>query len=88
MCVIGNKVDLREGKPEGSCVTTAHGEKLAMVKRPTTYIYSTVLCTLALAHVGELALGVVTVHVGMYLWLVFSIVIGYCFFCLFVLLLF
>lgn len=44
MCVIGNKVDLREEKPEGSCVTTAHGEKLAMVRRPTTYIYM-VLCS-------------------------------------------
>ncbi|XP_062404320.1 ras and EF-hand domain-containing protein isoform X2 [Sardina pilchardus] len=30
MCVIGNKVDLREQRPEGSCVSTAHGEKLAM----------------------------------------------------------
>lgn len=29
MCVIGNKVDLREVLPEGSCVSTAHGEKLA-----------------------------------------------------------
>ncbi|XP_041966813.1 ras and EF-hand domain-containing protein isoform X1 [Alosa sapidissima] len=30
MCVIGNKVDLREERPKGSCVSTAHGEKLAM----------------------------------------------------------
>ncbi|KAK0155071.1 Ras and EF-hand domain-containing protein [Merluccius polli] len=28
MCIIGNKVDLREEHPEG-CVSTAHGEKLA-----------------------------------------------------------
>ncbi|KAJ8271994.1 hypothetical protein COCON_G00108530 [Conger conger] len=31
MCVIGNKTDLREGLPEGSCVTPAHGERLAMM---------------------------------------------------------
>ncbi|XP_031420297.1 ras and EF-hand domain-containing protein isoform X2 [Clupea harengus] len=30
MCLIGNKVDLREERPEGSCVTSVHGEKLAM----------------------------------------------------------
>ncbi|XP_055029964.2 ras and EF-hand domain-containing protein [Misgurnus anguillicaudatus] len=30
MCVIGNKVDLRAERPEGSCVTAFHGEKLAM----------------------------------------------------------
>ncbi|XP_052388305.1 ras and EF-hand domain-containing protein-like isoform X2 [Carassius gibelio] len=30
MCIIGNKVDLREERPEGSCVSTFHGEKLAM----------------------------------------------------------
>ncbi|XP_040893459.1 ras and EF-hand domain-containing protein isoform X2 [Toxotes jaculatrix] len=29
MCVIGNKVDLREQLAEGSCVSTLHGEKLA-----------------------------------------------------------
>ncbi|XP_010732621.3 ras and EF-hand domain-containing protein isoform X2 [Larimichthys crocea] len=29
MCVIGNKVDLREQLPEGSCVSSMHGEKLA-----------------------------------------------------------
>ncbi|KAM8750358.1 ras and EF-hand domain-containing protein isoform 1-T1 [Acanthopagrus schlegelii] len=29
MCVIGNKVDLREQLPEGSCVRSLHGEKLA-----------------------------------------------------------
>ncbi|XP_071388253.1 ras and EF-hand domain-containing protein isoform X2 [Centroberyx affinis] len=29
MCVIGNKVDLRETLAEGSCVSTVHGEKLA-----------------------------------------------------------
>ncbi|CAK6951075.1 ras and EF-hand domain-containing protein [Scomber scombrus] len=29
MCVIGNKVDLREQLPEGSCVSSIHGEKLA-----------------------------------------------------------
>ncbi|KAM3609540.1 uncharacterized protein V6R79_016602 [Siganus canaliculatus] len=29
MCVIGNKVDLREHLPAGSCVSTLHGEKLA-----------------------------------------------------------
>uniref|UniRef100_A0A8C9XT38 RAS and EF-hand domain containing 2 n=1 Tax=Sander lucioperca TaxID=283035 RepID=A0A8C9XT38_SANLU len=27
MCVIGNKVDLREQLPEGSCVSSLHGEK-------------------------------------------------------------
>ena len=31
MCVIGNKVDLREQLPEGSCVSSLHGEKLAKV---------------------------------------------------------
>lgn len=30
MCVIGNKVDLRAARPEGSCVSAIHGEKLAM----------------------------------------------------------
>ncbi|XP_076588112.1 ras and EF-hand domain-containing protein [Chaetodon auriga] len=29
MCVIGNKVDLREQLPERSCVSSLHGEKLA-----------------------------------------------------------
>ncbi|XP_029991865.1 ras and EF-hand domain-containing protein [Sphaeramia orbicularis] len=29
MCVIGNKVDLRDELPEGSCVSSSHGEKLA-----------------------------------------------------------
>ncbi|XP_072241906.1 ras and EF-hand domain-containing protein isoform X2 [Leuresthes tenuis] len=29
MCVIGNKVDLREKLPMGKCVSTLHGEKLA-----------------------------------------------------------
>ncbi|CAI5664249.1 unnamed protein product [Oreochromis niloticus] len=29
MCVIGNKVDLRGELPEGSCVSSLHGEKLA-----------------------------------------------------------
>ncbi|KAL0968306.1 hypothetical protein UPYG_G00265110 [Umbra pygmaea] len=29
MCVIGNKVDLREERPEGSCVSTVDGERLA-----------------------------------------------------------
>uniref|UniRef100_A0A3Q3QE19 EF-hand domain-containing protein n=1 Tax=Monopterus albus TaxID=43700 RepID=A0A3Q3QE19_MONAL len=29
MCVIGNKVDLREELAEGSCVSSLHGEKLA-----------------------------------------------------------
>ncbi|XP_035647035.1 ras and EF-hand domain-containing protein-like isoform X1 [Oncorhynchus keta] len=29
MCVIGNKVDLREDGPEGSCVSTVDGERLA-----------------------------------------------------------
>ncbi|XP_078478015.1 ras and EF-hand domain-containing protein-like [Lampetra planeri] len=29
MCVIGNKVDLREQLPEGRCVSRSHGEKLA-----------------------------------------------------------
>nr|XP_046249035.1 ras and EF-hand domain-containing protein isoform X2 [Scatophagus argus] len=29
LCVIGNKVDLREQCPEGSCVSSLHGEKLA-----------------------------------------------------------
>lgn len=32
MCVIGNKVDLREQLPEGSCVSSLHGEKLAKVR--------------------------------------------------------
>lgn len=31
MCVIGNKVDLRGQLPEGSCVSTLQGEKLANV---------------------------------------------------------
>lgn len=31
MCVIGNKVDLREQHPEGKCVSSMHGEKLAKV---------------------------------------------------------
>lgn len=31
MCVIGNKVDLRGELPEGSCVSSLHGEKLAKV---------------------------------------------------------
>lgn len=31
MCVVGNKVDLREQRPEGSCVSTLQGEKLAKV---------------------------------------------------------
>ncbi|KAG9273279.1 ras and EF-hand domain-containing protein-like isoform X2 [Astyanax mexicanus] len=30
MCVIGNKVDMRAERPEGSCVSPAQGEKLAM----------------------------------------------------------
>ncbi|ROL43215.1 Ras and EF-hand domain-containing protein [Anabarilius grahami] len=30
MCVIGNKVDLRAERPKGSCVSSFHGEKLAM----------------------------------------------------------
>ncbi|KTG34705.1 hypothetical protein cypCar_00017146 [Cyprinus carpio] len=30
MCIIGNKVDLRAERPEGSCVSAFHGEKLAM----------------------------------------------------------
>ncbi|XP_028814385.1 ras and EF-hand domain-containing protein isoform X2 [Denticeps clupeoides] len=29
-CVIGNKMDLRAERPEGSCVSPVHGEKLAM----------------------------------------------------------
>ncbi|XP_075998650.1 ras and EF-hand domain-containing protein [Genypterus blacodes] len=29
MCVIGNKVDLRDELPQGSCVNSLHGEKLA-----------------------------------------------------------
>ncbi|XP_070686999.1 ras and EF-hand domain-containing protein [Pempheris klunzingeri] len=29
MCVIGNKVDLREQLPQGGCVSSLHGEKLA-----------------------------------------------------------
>ncbi|XP_007566462.1 ras and EF-hand domain-containing protein isoform X3 [Poecilia formosa] len=28
-CIVGNKVDLREQLPEGSCVCSSHGEKLA-----------------------------------------------------------
>lgn len=32
MCVVGNKVDLREQRPEGSCVSTLQGEKLAKVR--------------------------------------------------------
>ncbi|KAF7666508.1 hypothetical protein LDENG_00104500 [Lucifuga dentata] len=31
MCVIGNKVDLRDQLPQGSCVSSLHGEKLAKV---------------------------------------------------------
>lgn len=31
MCVIGNKVDLRQQRAEGSCVGTLQGEKLAKV---------------------------------------------------------
>lgn len=31
MCVIGNKVDLREQRPEGGCVSSLQGEKLAKV---------------------------------------------------------
>lgn len=31
MCVIGNKVDLRDEHPEGTCVSSLHGEKLAKV---------------------------------------------------------
>lgn len=31
MCVIGNKVDLRDQHPEGTCVSSLHGEKLAKV---------------------------------------------------------
>jgi len=31
MCIIGNKVDLRAERPEGSCVSSLHGEKLALV---------------------------------------------------------
>lgn len=34
MCVIGNKVDLREDRPEGSCVSTVDGERLARVQSP------------------------------------------------------
>ncbi|KAG1944796.1 ras and EF-hand domain-containing protein isoform X2 [Pimephales promelas] len=30
MCIIGNKVDLRAERPEGSCVSSLHGEKLAL----------------------------------------------------------
>ncbi|XP_026860414.2 ras and EF-hand domain-containing protein [Electrophorus electricus] len=30
LCVIGNKVDLRAERPQGTCVSSAHGEKLAM----------------------------------------------------------
>ncbi|XP_017566581.1 ras and EF-hand domain-containing protein isoform X2 [Pygocentrus nattereri] len=30
LCVIGNKVDMRAERPEGSCVSSAQGEKLAM----------------------------------------------------------
>ncbi|XP_075894044.1 ras and EF-hand domain-containing protein isoform X2 [Nelusetta ayraudi] len=29
ICVVGNKVDLREQHPEGTCVSSLHGEKLA-----------------------------------------------------------
>uniref|UniRef100_A0A8C6NR83 RAS and EF-hand domain containing 2 n=1 Tax=Nothobranchius furzeri TaxID=105023 RepID=A0A8C6NR83_NOTFU len=29
LCVVGNKVDLREQLPAGSCVSTSHGEQLA-----------------------------------------------------------
>ena len=31
MCIIGNKVDLREERGPAGCVGTAHGEKLASV---------------------------------------------------------
>lgn len=37
MCVIGNKVDLREQLAEGSCVSSLHGEKLAKVTFPSTW---------------------------------------------------
>ncbi|TRY99171.1 hypothetical protein DNTS_027629 [Danionella cerebrum] len=30
MCIIGNKVDLRGNMPEGSCVSSFHGERLAL----------------------------------------------------------
>ncbi|XP_076847234.1 ras and EF-hand domain-containing protein isoform X2 [Brachyhypopomus gauderio] len=30
LCVVGNKVDLRAERPQGTCVSSAHGEKLAM----------------------------------------------------------
>lgn len=31
MCIVGNKVDLREGRPAESCVSSSDGEKLAKV---------------------------------------------------------
>lgn len=31
LCIIGNKVDLREQLPAERCVSTAHGERLAKV---------------------------------------------------------
>lgn len=31
MCVVGNKVDLREQRPEGTCVSALQGERLAKV---------------------------------------------------------
>ena len=41
MCIIGNKVDLREDLPEGSCVSSVHGEKLAKVHFPVVkHIFS------------------------------------------------
>lgn len=32
MCIIGNKVDLRDKLPQGNCVNSLHGEKLAKVR--------------------------------------------------------
>lgn len=36
ICVVGNKVDLREQHPEGTCVSSLHGEKLAKVSNSLT----------------------------------------------------
>ncbi|XP_035274978.1 ras and EF-hand domain-containing protein-like isoform X2 [Anguilla anguilla] len=46
MCLIGNKTDLRAGLPEGSCVSPAHGERLAMVSCPFSNIrmYNALFC--------------------------------------------
>lgn len=55
ICVIGNKVDLRQQHPQGTCVSTLHGEKLAKVssfpsKRYRRVDSSTSVCRSASVH--------------------------------------